>query len=65
MSQSLNNKDFQKLQAQWYDKLKKTGFEDAEQSNGALKCWSATKFKDTSRVKAKEEYFRLAGHFLH
>lgn len=60
--------DFNKLQAKWYKKLKDSGFEDAEQDEDNLKVWSLKRFtveNNLTLCAAKEEYYRLAGHFLH
>lgn len=50
----------------YYKKLKDSGFEDIEKNEYLLKTWS-TKFSSKQtldRYEAKEEYFRLARHFL-
>lgn len=70
--------EFKKLNAKWSKKLEKSGFEDIEQPadfksgapDGNLKKWSASFFSNPSRFdaakyEAKEEYYRLAGQFLH
>lgn len=70
--------DFKKLNKQWRDKLKKSGFEDVEQEDGNLKLWHSFRFmileaknsKDSlqNRVennKIKEFYYRVATKFLH
>lgn len=64
----LNKPEFEKLQAEWDKKLKDSGFEDAEQRDGNLKLWSTMLFRvhhNDTLYRAKEEYYRLAGHFLH
>ncbi len=68
----MNNrsKEFKELQAKWYAKLKKTGFEDLEQNEYSLRLFHSTYFSDSRRndpqvVAAKLEYYRLAGHFLY
>lgn len=61
-------KEFSKLQAEWYRKLKKSGFDDVEQTDGNLKIWSAHYFQSAytpDSFTAKETYYRLAGQFLH
>lgn len=61
-------KEFNKLEAKWYAKLKKEGFEDIEQNEDTLKLWSTHRFSrehNTVLYEAKEEYYRLAGQFLH
>lgn len=64
----LNKPEFDKLQAEWDKKLAESGFEDAEQRDGNLKLWSSMLFKvhhNPTLYQAKEEYYRLAGQFLH
>ena len=60
-------KAFKKLDKKWKAKLAKSGFEDAEQDDGMLKNWdSSVRLRyDTHKFASIEEYFRLAGHFLH
>jgi len=62
-----NSPEFKTLQATWYKKLAKKGFDDIEQDEDKLKSW--TKAAYDSRYStyrfANEEYYRLAGHFLH
>lgn len=59
--------EFKKLQREWYRKLKKSGFEDAEQDEVNLNQWSTyIKHRHTpSEFQAQQEYFQLAGQFLH
>jgi hypothetical protein len=64
----LKDKNFEKLQKQWYSKLAKDGFKDIEQADGNLKAW--TKTEDRKRYlgsswQQKETYFRYVGWFLH
>lgn len=60
------DKKFLALQAKWDKKLKDSGFEDIEQRDGNLKRWSLDKTVfQRERDSAKEEYYRLAGHFLY
>lgn len=65
------SKEFQKLQTEWYKKLKKSGFDDIEETEDLLK-WSAPKNLIHIRNRDKqhlftirEDYYRLAGYFLH
>ena len=59
-------KAFKDLNAKWYAKLKKDGFEDAESDEDHLIDWSRTLFsKRPEYDQSKEEYYRLAGQFLH
>lgn len=63
-----NSDEFKKLQAKWYEKLKKKGFQDIEQQDGNLKVWSSHLFKSSYNeitTPAKEDYYRIAGQFLH
>src|SRR5271166_5977613 len=69
-----NSKAFKELQAKWYKKLEKEGFEEIEQEDGNLKHWSsrvfAAKFNGVffedkkSYYESVETYYRTAGHFL-
>jgi len=68
MSQKFyKDKEFLKLQKQWYKKVKKeTDFKDIEQDEDHLVDWSdrfyRQKFLDT--YEAKAEYYYMATHFL-
>lgn len=67
MSQ-FKTKEFLALKKKWDKKLKSSGFEDIEQDDGNLKLWSSHFFKvrfNETLFGAKEEYYRLAGQFLH
>jgi hypothetical protein len=60
---------FKKLNAEWAKKLKDSGFKDIEGSNGRMDIDKAlnnvvTKYDQISYA-AKEDYYRMAGHFLH
>lgn len=62
------SKEFKKLQDKWYGKLEKSGFVDLEQADGNLKSWSSGAYRDyedPNLRESKEEYYRLAGQFLH
>ena len=64
-----NNKDFKALQAKWYAKLENSGFEDIEDQHGHLDRHKSlsnivTHYDQTS-FELKQEYYRLAGQFLH
>lgn len=70
------NKELQKLKTLWYKKLKRSGFEDIENKHGDFKVTSYTRIAasknngvdyETLKVKrsAAEEYYRMAGMFLH
>ena len=60
-SQALN-----KLTKEWYAKLKKSGFDDIEDSEDTLKRWHTKIFLNASAVssQAKQDYYRIAGYFL-
>lgn len=64
-----NSKEFLALQRKWYKKAEKSGFEDIEQPDENLKIWSYRFVKacenDPTLHQSKEEYYRLAGSFLH
>jgi hypothetical protein len=63
-----SSKEFQKLQAKWYKKIADAGHEEIEQPDGNLKVWASSFFvvhHDPVIYAAKEEYYRLAGQFLH
>lgn len=72
-----NSKQFKKLQDKWYKKLAEEGFEDIEQDEFYLKRASNLHFLLRSqnknldfedvilRVTHREQYFRLAEHFLY
>lgn len=71
MNKKHNKTPFQKLQEHWYKKLKESGFEDIESSDGRLKEYSSTLKGNPNKVftqnggwEAKEEYYRMASHFL-
>lgn len=57
---------FNQLQDKWYDKLKKSGFEDLEYKNGSIRSCkpSTARQKDPSLRQATEEYYYMATHFL-
>lgn len=60
----------QRLKAEWYKKLKDSGFEDIEDTNSPrelLKSWHSTYFfrKYTPEMFAqRQEYYEKAGRFL-
>lgn len=68
--------EFKKLQTEWYNKLKAEGFKDLEPIEGRLVDGGldafcpgrTTGFSYEERKlynETKEQYYRLAGHFLH
>lgn len=69
---SHKSKEFLELRAKWYAKAAKSGFEDIERDEDSLKAWHSFDFIRNTRNKyhpvvfqATEEYYRLAGQFLH
>jgi len=67
---SLKPLKLKKLQALWDRKLKKSGFEDAEDNTGKLKSYHSLEFfnsglRHPDYQEGKAEYYRAAGHFLH
>ena len=69
MAASSKKSDFQKVQDEWYTKLKNDGFVDIEQDEDNLKVWSA-KFKTAYQKLPKEvwvakaTYYQMAENFL-
>lgn len=74
MSSPFKTKEFKDLEKKWYDKLEKKGFHDIERTDAVgresnrlkndviahvLQTYTPEKFA------IKEEYYRLAGQFLH
>lgn len=58
---------FKALKDKWYGRLKEKGFTDIERDEEYLQSPS-TRFSRGENLdydKSKEEYYRLAGHFLH
>lgn len=65
---SPKSKEFIALKKKWYAKLEKAGFDDIEQDEEHLKKWDGHFFAKRCRSPAagpQEEYYRLAGQFLH
>lgn len=68
MSNPFKTKEFKKLQSEWTKKLKKSGFEDIEDSKGKLLQYSASHVNHRIapvKWETKSEYYRLAEHFFH
>jgi hypothetical protein len=64
--------NFKALQKAWYKKLRDEGFDDIEQDEENLKVWHSHFFANRLKNRhtqsswaSKEEYFRVAGQFLH
>lgn len=71
-----HDKEFKKLRDEWYAKLKAEGFKDIESDSFGFNIWSVSRFSPglnnghsieatMQHNKAKEEYYRIAGHFLY
>lgn len=70
-----DSKEFKRLEKLWYKKLEKSGFEDLERGSGSqdkpLRSVSADEFNlflnrtQHGGFHFKQEYYRIAGHFLH
>lgn len=58
-------KDFKKLKAEWYSKLKDSGFKDIEKKSGQL-TRGAPRLDDRAQVQVEaiESYYRMARIFL-
>lgn len=64
----LKTKQDKDLQKKWYAKLKRSGFADIESDEDNLKVSTLRQFVMDYRKEVsenKEEYYRMAGHFLH
>jgi hypothetical protein len=60
------------LQNKWSKILKDSGFVDIENNKGNIKEWSRSLFQkkgqyltELTKQSAKQDYYRLAGHFLY
>jgi hypothetical protein len=58
--------DFDKLQAEWDEKLKESGFQDIESRDDRLKKWSTKLFSyyQSDAWEAKRTYYQMAENFL-
>ena len=74
MSNQFKTKEFQELQTKWYKKLQQKGFNDIERTDKIGKAAGRLKTDALENVShsysahqfsIKEEYYRLAGQFLH
>lgn len=68
MSSKFQTKEFKDLQDKWYTKLSKSGFNDVEDGDDRLKEWDSFNFSgryDQNSFHSTEQYFILAGQFLH
>ncbi len=61
------SKQFNNLKSLWYKKLADSGFTDIENSEGLLNTWASEprSYNTVLSSESKQEYYRLAGHFLH
>jgi hypothetical protein len=63
-------KTYAQLRAEWYKKLEKSGFQDAEDDQGRLKVYHSSKFMDASFTQTPEQmeltqaYYSMAGELL-
>jgi hypothetical protein len=60
--------EFEALQAKWYEKLKKSGFEEIERPDGTLNEWHSFQFGrnyNSHVFEANQEYSIMAGQFYH
>lgn len=62
----MSTDDYKKLKKLWYQKLKTSGFEDAESSEHHLKVWSSqfARKKSVLSWEAKAAYYHMANAFL-
>lgn len=62
-----NKREYERLRAIWYQKLKDDGFNDVEQDEDNLKSWS-TKFvregTPLALIESKTAYYQMATNFL-
>ncbi len=56
---------FKALNDQWKQKLNSSGFNDIERDEDSLQDWSTGFSRHLEYNASKEEYYRLAGQFLH
>lgn len=67
---AFRGKNFKKIQKEWYDKLKKEGFEDIEdvhEKTEYIRIWHSSYFQTKYHpqvFEAKRTYYELAGQFL-
>lgn len=57
--------EFKSLNDEWKQKLKDSGFADIERDEDSLPDWSTAFARHPEYGRSKEEYYRLAGQFLH
>ena len=65
---TLNSKKFKALKAKWDKLLANSGFKDIETADGLIKRPASSNFVtfyDPIKMETKQEYYRLAGQFLH
>ena len=74
MSSPFKTKEFKELEQKWYSKLASKGFKDLERRDksgreeGRLKTdplENIPHFYNVEQFQIKEEYYRMAGQFLH
>ena len=62
------HKPFIELKKIWYEKLKESGFEDAENTDDPsepLKVWHSHWFKDPEKIEANSIYYSKASEIVH
>lgn len=66
MSKRRNNLEYDKLRAEWYEKLQESGFSDIESDDFNLKNWSSklSRKHTVEQWQAKEAYYSMASNFL-
>lgn len=63
-----NSQELKKLQREWDEKLKKSGFQEIEnRENGLLKVWHSYHFQkqDQGRIESQSLYYEKAWEFFH
>lgn len=62
----LKSKEFEKLKAEWYKRLEKSGFKDIEQDEDTLKKTTYERLykRDMIRLPFTQRYYELATHLL-
>lgn len=67
MPNPFKTEKFKNLQSKWYKKLANSKFKDIETADGQLRefHYRIPLIADPIKARAKEEYYRLAGQFLH
>lgn len=67
MANPFQTTHFRQLLAEWNERLKESGFQDAENEKGVLKLYHSTQFRRArtlNLIHQKKAYFELATDFL-